>query len=119
MLFPVSRIFPTDDSEACAPGEHDQALEDVIHEALTKHFQGLKFRERNAGTKVTLTWNLGLRFDKLYYYHSFILKQFKLKKRPDFEWSKQGRFANGLEFKLDLNQEAWSFENRLKMHAIV
>ena len=55
MLFPVSRIFPTDDSEACAPGEHDQALEDVIHEALTKHFQGLKFRERNAGTKVTLT----------------------------------------------------------------
>jgi glycogen debranching enzyme len=27
-------------------------LESVIHEALTKHFEGLKFRERNAGKQI-------------------------------------------------------------------
>ena len=50
--FSVSRIFPTDDSPPCPPGQHDQPLEDVIHEALTKHFEGLKFRERNAGSQI-------------------------------------------------------------------
>ena len=45
----VSRIFPKDDSEACSLGEVVQPLEKVIHEALQKHFEGLKFRERNAG----------------------------------------------------------------------
>ena len=46
---PVSRIFPNDDSEACSLGQEVQPLEDVIQEALQKHFEGLKFRERNAG----------------------------------------------------------------------
>ena len=45
----MSRIFPEDDSEPHALDECVQTLEDVIHEALQKHFQGLKFRERNAG----------------------------------------------------------------------
>ena len=48
----VSRIFPTDDSPPCPAGEHDQPLEAVIQEALVKHFQGLKFRERNAGKQI-------------------------------------------------------------------
>lgn len=46
---PVSRIFPEDDSEPHPLGQCVQPLEDVIHEALQKHFQGLRFRERNAG----------------------------------------------------------------------
>ena len=45
----VSRIFPKDDSEACSLGEVVQPLEKVIQEVLQTHFEGLKFRERNAG----------------------------------------------------------------------
>ncbi|KAF5292269.1 hypothetical protein FQR65_LT11232 [Abscondita terminalis] len=48
----VSRIYPTDDSPALEPGVHDQALEDVMQEALKIHFQGLSFRERNAGRQI-------------------------------------------------------------------
>ncbi|XP_040158875.1 glycogen debranching enzyme isoform X1 [Anopheles arabiensis] len=48
----VSRLYPTDDSEAKAPGECDQMLYEVIQEALTVHFQGLSYRERNAGTRI-------------------------------------------------------------------
>ncbi|XP_069703236.1 glycogen debranching enzyme isoform X2 [Periplaneta americana] len=48
----VSRIFPTDDSPPQPPGEVDQPLHDVIQEALTVHFQGLCFRERNAGRNI-------------------------------------------------------------------
>ncbi|PSN51057.1 hypothetical protein C0J52_01523 [Blattella germanica] len=48
----VSRIFPTDTSPAVPPGEADQPLYDVIQEALNVHFQGLCFRERNAGRSI-------------------------------------------------------------------
>lgn len=69
----VSRLFPTDDAEAQAPGvcvcimiivscwtlfwlnwihQQDQPLHDVIQEALRIHFQGLVFRERNAGQSI-------------------------------------------------------------------
>ncbi|XP_062560006.1 glycogen debranching enzyme isoform X2 [Armigeres subalbatus] len=48
----VSRLFPTDDSEAKLPGECDQLLYETIQEALAVHFQGLSYRERNAGTRI-------------------------------------------------------------------
>ncbi|KYN10710.1 Glycogen debranching enzyme, partial [Trachymyrmex cornetzi] len=48
----VSRLFPTDDSPALEAGQHDQPLYEVIQEALTVHFQGLCFRERNAGKQI-------------------------------------------------------------------
>lgn len=48
----VSRIFPTDDSAAVPPGACDQTLSEVIQEALSVHFQGLRFRERNAGRQI-------------------------------------------------------------------
>jgi len=58
----VSRLFPSDDSPPCPPGQHDQPLEDVIHEALSIHFQGLSFRERNAGKQVGIRlWYIALR----------------------------------------------------------
>ncbi|XP_026729867.1 glycogen debranching enzyme [Trichoplusia ni] len=49
---PVSRLFPKDDSEAAPPGAADQPLHDVVQEALDVHFQGLVFRERNAGRTI-------------------------------------------------------------------
>ncbi|XP_031629828.1 glycogen debranching enzyme [Contarinia nasturtii] len=49
---PVSRLFPTDDSDAKPAGECDQPLHQVIQEALNIHFQGLVFRERNAGPDI-------------------------------------------------------------------
>ncbi|EFN70541.1 Glycogen debranching enzyme [Camponotus floridanus] len=48
----VSRLYPTDDSPALPAGQHDQPLCEVIQEALTIHFQGLCFRERNAGRQI-------------------------------------------------------------------
>lgn len=45
----VARLYPTDDSEPQEAGRTDQALHDVMQEALTMHFQGLIFREKNAG----------------------------------------------------------------------
>ncbi|XP_014469825.1 PREDICTED: glycogen debranching enzyme isoform X4 [Dinoponera quadriceps] len=48
----VSRLFPTDDSPALPAGQVDQLLHEVIQEALTIHFQGLCFRERNAGRQI-------------------------------------------------------------------
>ncbi|KAG5674403.1 hypothetical protein PVAND_004377 [Polypedilum vanderplanki] len=48
----VSRLFPTDDSEAKPAGECDQLLYEVMQEALNVHFQGLVYRERNAGKRI-------------------------------------------------------------------
>ncbi|KAK8737367.1 hypothetical protein OTU49_004452 [Cherax quadricarinatus] len=48
----VSRLFPTDDSLPQEAGKYDQLLEDVIQEALQRHFQGVEFRERNAGFQI-------------------------------------------------------------------
>lgn len=45
----VNRIFPTDDSDITFT---DQELHSVMQEALKVHFQGLCFRERNAGTQI-------------------------------------------------------------------
>ena len=49
---PVARLFPTDDQWQQAQETTDQPLEDVIHEGLQKHFQGLKFRELRAGRQI-------------------------------------------------------------------
>lgn len=49
---PVSRVFPTDDSQPYGPGQVDQLLQDVMQEALNVHFQGNMFRERNAGRQI-------------------------------------------------------------------
>ncbi len=38
----VSRLFPHDTSPLTSGG-HDQPLEDVMHEALQKHFHGLRY----------------------------------------------------------------------------
>lgn len=66
----VNRLYPTDDSPLTSvvsfhhkssfnfvsfsffPILQDQSLSDVIQEAMTKHFQGLRFRERNAGQAI-------------------------------------------------------------------
>ncbi|ALC41670.1 CG9485, partial [Drosophila busckii] len=48
----VSRIFPYDDSQPNAPDAFDQLLYDVMQEALQVHFQGLQYRERNAGHEI-------------------------------------------------------------------
>ena len=48
---PVLRLWPEDDSPKGSPPV-EQPLAQVVHEALTKHLQGLKFRERNAGPKI-------------------------------------------------------------------
>lgn len=49
----VARLYPRDDSETQpADGRSDQLLHDVMQEALNIHFQGLVFRERNAGKRI-------------------------------------------------------------------
>jgi len=48
----VSRMYPTDDAFPHESGRHDELLEDTIQEALQRHFQGVKFRERNAGFQI-------------------------------------------------------------------
>nr|XP_015838644.1 PREDICTED: glycogen debranching enzyme [Tribolium castaneum] len=48
----VSRIFPTDDSPPQPPGQFEQPLHAIMQEALNVHFQGLVFRERNAGRQI-------------------------------------------------------------------
>jgi len=48
---PVVRLFPSDNQEEKVD-ERTEALHDVINEALTKHWNGLKFREWNAGRQI-------------------------------------------------------------------
>ncbi|KAJ8305918.1 hypothetical protein KUTeg_016463 [Tegillarca granosa] len=48
----VSRLYPTDDSDAKPCGSYDQPLHDVMQEALQRHAEGLKFRELNAGRQI-------------------------------------------------------------------
>lgn len=49
----VARLYPKDDSNFTpADGQNDQILYDTIQEVLNTHFQGLVFRERNAGTRI-------------------------------------------------------------------
>ncbi|XP_045765102.1 glycogen debranching enzyme [Maniola jurtina] len=48
----VPRLFPSDDCEPAPPGAADQPLHDVMQEALDVHFQGLVFRERDAGRQI-------------------------------------------------------------------
>ncbi|GJQ87827.1 hypothetical protein Trydic_g18672 [Trypoxylus dichotomus] len=47
----VARLYPTDSSQV---GEEvpEQKLQDVMQEALNVHFQGLVYRERNAGRQI-------------------------------------------------------------------
>ncbi|CAL1548001.1 unnamed protein product [Lymnaea stagnalis] len=72
---PVSRMYPNDGSNPQQPGAHDQPLHDVIQEALNRHAQGVRFRERNAGpqiddqmtdqgfnNEVGIDWNTGFVF---------------------------------------------------------
>ncbi|KAJ8012292.1 hypothetical protein DPEC_G00067150 [Dallia pectoralis] len=49
---PVLRMYPDDNSET--PVSLTQPLYDVIHEAMTRHMQGIDFRERNAGPKIDM-----------------------------------------------------------------
>ncbi|XP_015794828.1 glycogen debranching enzyme-like [Tetranychus urticae] len=49
---PVNRIFPEDDSVALLTESHIQPLHKVMQEALDKHFEGIEFRERNAGQNI-------------------------------------------------------------------
>ncbi|XP_050557040.1 glycogen debranching enzyme isoform X2 [Spodoptera frugiperda] len=49
---PVSRLYPADDADPAPPGAADQPLHDVMQEALDVHFQGLVYRERNAGRNI-------------------------------------------------------------------
>ncbi|XP_052738312.1 glycogen debranching enzyme [Bicyclus anynana] len=48
----VPRLFPADDAAPAPPGAADQPLHDVVQEALDVHFQGLVFRERDAGRQI-------------------------------------------------------------------
>jgi len=49
---PVHRLFPGTDESSWTDKAVTQCLEDVVSEALQTHVNGLKFRERNAGTKI-------------------------------------------------------------------
>ncbi|XP_054622579.1 glycogen debranching enzyme isoform X2 [Dunckerocampus dactyliophorus] len=51
---PVTRMYPTDDSEPCKPGEVEQPLYDVIQEILQRHLEGISFKERNAGPRIDM-----------------------------------------------------------------
>ncbi|XP_062848726.1 glycogen debranching enzyme-like isoform X2 [Trichomycterus rosablanca] len=49
---PVSRMYPTDESEPQPAGTVGQPLYDVIQEAMQRHMEGIVFREHNAGPQI-------------------------------------------------------------------
>ncbi|XP_077471646.1 glycogen debranching enzyme [Stigmatopora argus] len=51
---PVSRMYPSDDSEPRSAGEVEQPLCDVVQEILQRHLEGISYRERNAGAKIDM-----------------------------------------------------------------
>lgn len=48
----VARMYPTDDSPPQEPGNKEMPLEEVVQEAIQRHFEGISFRERNAGYQI-------------------------------------------------------------------
>uniref|UniRef100_A0A0K0E803 Glycogen debranching enzyme n=1 Tax=Strongyloides stercoralis TaxID=6248 RepID=A0A0K0E803_STRER len=48
---PVIRVYKNDDDEF-NPNGNEEPLKDVIYEALSRHFNGIEFRERNAGREI-------------------------------------------------------------------
>ncbi|KAH7710427.1 glycogen debranching enzyme [Aphelenchoides avenae] len=48
---PVLRLYPADETEY-GNGEKEEPLHDTMHEALQRHFAGISFRERNAGSRI-------------------------------------------------------------------
>ncbi|XP_041357957.1 glycogen debranching enzyme-like isoform X2 [Gigantopelta aegis] len=72
---PVSRMYPTDDSEAQFGSDNDMPLHDVIQEALQRHAEGIRFVERNAGPMIDnlmqqqgFTVEAGIRWDTGFVY---------------------------------------------------
>lgn len=51
LLDPVHRLFPSD-VQADPRGRKIQLLQDVINEAIVKHWNGVEFREWNAGKRI-------------------------------------------------------------------
>uniref|UniRef100_A0A0N4ZYY6 Glycogen debranching enzyme n=1 Tax=Parastrongyloides trichosuri TaxID=131310 RepID=A0A0N4ZYY6_PARTI len=48
---PVIRVYKNDDAEF-NPHGNEQPLKDVVYEALSRHFNGIDFKERNAGREI-------------------------------------------------------------------
>jgi len=49
---PVRRMYPNDDSPPLTHNAPEQLLLEVIQESISKHFVGIEFRERNAGSQI-------------------------------------------------------------------
>ncbi|KAI1711883.1 glycogen debranching enzyme, glucanotransferase domain-containing protein [Ditylenchus destructor] len=49
---PVFRIYPTDDAHYGDGSQKEEPLHATMYEALQRHFEGISFRERNAGHQI-------------------------------------------------------------------